>query len=155
MRNDSLSVSFPRVSPNGQFLMYTVSRYGNFSIWHKDADLRLIDLIKNRTIDLTNVNSKLAESYHSWSSDSKWFVFSSRRVDGLYTRPFFAHLESDGVTTKPFMLPQKDPDFYDLFLKSYNIPEFITGPVTVSHSAIEKIARYDKGKDVKFVESGQ
>ena len=33
------SISFPRESPDGKWLMYTHHGYGNFSIWHKDADL--------------------------------------------------------------------------------------------------------------------
>ena len=38
------SVSFPRISPDGRFLAFTLGRYGNFSIWHKDADVYFIDL---------------------------------------------------------------------------------------------------------------
>ncbi|MCD8193426.1 MAG: hypothetical protein LUD74_02540, partial [Tannerellaceae bacterium] len=51
------SVSFPRVSPDGRFLMYTLSAYGNFSIWHKDADLYLVDLSCNCHISLNRFNS--------------------------------------------------------------------------------------------------
>ncbi|MBO4230212.1 MAG: PD40 domain-containing protein, partial [Bacteroidales bacterium] len=42
--SDSASVSFPRVSPNGRYLCFTRHSFGNFSIWHKDADLWLVDL---------------------------------------------------------------------------------------------------------------
>src|SRR5690606_16260105 len=78
------SARFPRVSPNGRYVLFTVSDYGNFSIWHKDADLQMIDLATNELISLDAVNSDDVESYHSWSSNSHWFVFSSRRDDGLY-----------------------------------------------------------------------
>ena len=43
-REAGRSVKFPRVSPDGKRLLYTVSDYGNFSIWHKDADLYMLDL---------------------------------------------------------------------------------------------------------------
>ncbi|MDR1557523.1 MAG: hypothetical protein LBS88_10920 [Tannerellaceae bacterium] len=126
------SASFPRVSPDGRYLLYTLSGYGNFSVWHKDADLYMIDLADgtNRPMDI--LNSDDVESYHSWSSNSRWIVFSSRRTDGLYTRPFIAYINSEGKASKPFLLPQKDTGFYHRFMKSYNIPEFITGKVTTS-----------------------
>ena len=38
------SVSFPRPSYDGKYIMFTLSDYGNFSIWHKDADLYMTDL---------------------------------------------------------------------------------------------------------------
>jgi hypothetical protein len=123
------SVSFPRPSGDGKFLMFTMSDYGNFSIWHKEADLYLLNLGDGTVKPLTNANSDNTESYHSWSSGSHWFVFSSRRIDGLYTRPYIAWMNENGETSKPFLLPQKDPDFYDNCLRSFNIPEFVTGRV--------------------------
>ncbi len=38
------SVSFPRISPDGKNLVFTLSDYGNFSIWHREADLYRLDL---------------------------------------------------------------------------------------------------------------
>lgn len=149
-RVGGMSASFPRVSPDGRYLMYTLSGYGNFSIWHKDADLYLADLTTGVSRPLTEVNSGDVESYHSWSSNSRWFVFSSRRIDGLYTRPYLAYIAPDGKVGKPFLLPQQDPDFYQRFMKSYNIPEFVTGKVKVSGYTFAKKAKSDKGVDVKF-----
>jgi len=126
------SVSFPRASWDGKFLMFTLSDYGNFSIWHKDADLYLLNLKDGLINPVRSANSENTESYHSWSSDSHWFVFSSRRIDGLYTRPYIAWLNEDGEVSKPFLLPQKDPDFYDDCMQSFNIPEFIKGKVKVT-----------------------
>lgn len=117
------SVSFPRVSPDGKFLMFTLSDYGQFSIWHKDADLYLLNLENDSIRSIDEINSKDVESYHSWSSNGKWVVFSSRRDDGLYTRPYFAHFEN-GKFSKPFALPQQDADYTTRLMKSYNIPEF-------------------------------
>jgi len=144
------SVSFPRVSPDGKYLLYTLSGYGNFSIWHKDADLYMIDLSTLQSYPLEAANSDDVESYHSWSSDSRWIVFSSRRMDGLYTRPFIAYIDGKGQACKPFLLPQKDTDFYFRFMKSYNIPEFITGEVKRQGRALAVKAKEDKGVDVRF-----
>ena len=126
------SVSFPRASGDGKFLMFTMSDYGNFSIWHKDADLYILNLTDGTVKPVSSANSDNTESYHSWSSGSRWFVFSSRRIDGLYTRPYIAWLNENGEASKPFLLPQKDPEFYDKCLQSFNIPEFVTGKVRVT-----------------------
>lgn len=142
--------TFPTFSPDGKYLLYTLSGYGNFSIWHKDADLYMIDLSTLRSYPLEAANSDDVESYHSWSSDSRWIVFSSRRMDGLYTRPFIAYIDEKGQACKPFLLPQKDTDFYFRFMKSYNIPEFITGEVKRQGRALAVKAKEDKGVDVRF-----
>lgn len=144
------SVSFPRVSPDGRYLMYTLSGYGNFSIWHKDADLHMMDLLTGESAPLDALNSDDVESYHSWSSNSRWVVFSSRRTDGLYTRLYIAYIDKDGNAGKPFLLPQKDAGFYNRFMMSYNIPEFVAGKVGVKGRTLGLKAKEDKGFDVHF-----
>jgi len=84
------------------------------------------------------VNSDDTESYHSWSSNSRWFIFSSRRIDGLYTRPFIAYMDENGKAGKPFLLPQKDTEYYDRLLFSFNIPEFINARVDFNISELEE-----------------
>ena len=90
---------------------------------------------------MDEVNSDDVESYHSWSSNSRWLVFSSRRIDGLYTRPYLVHIDENGKTGKPFVLPQEDPDFYSRFMFSYNIPEFVKGKVEAEVHTIADTAR--------------
>ena len=167
------SVSFPRISPDGRWLAFTLHKYGNFSIWHRDADIWLLDL--DRLGDsceggrngvggggctkepsdccaawpATALNSDETESYHCWSSNGRWLVFSSRRDDGLFTRPYVAYIDTNGDARKPFMLPQKNPkEYYEDLMYSYNIPELMTGPVTVPARTMAKVLRESPGKDV-------
>ena len=133
------SVSFPRVSPDGRYLLYTQHNYGNFSIWHREADLKMLDLANNRPVDVSILNSSETESYHSWSSNSRWVIFGSRRGDGLYTRPYLAHIAEDGSAGKPFLLPQKTSSYYIYQDRSYNIPEFMTGKIELPYAEIEKL----------------
>ncbi|MDD4590952.1 MAG: hypothetical protein PHG06_11080 [Parabacteroides sp.] len=147
---ENKSASFPRVSPDGRWLMYTASGYGNFSIWHKDADLHLIDLLTGTSKVLTEVNSEDVESYHSWSSNSRWFVFSSRRLDGLYTHPYIAYVDEKGIIGKPFVLPQQDACFYDSFMWSFNIPEFVTSKIADWDYGLVMKVKEDRGIDIKF-----
>ena len=60
----------------------------------------------------------------------------------------------DGKPGKPFLLPQKNPDFYDYQLYSFNIPELITGEIEVSPYKIQQVATKEKPQNVKFSESG-
>lgn len=143
------SVSFPRTSPDGKYLLYILSNYGNFSIWHKDADLYWIDLKTGLHRKIDEVNSTDVESYHSWSSNSRWFVFSSRRKDGLYTQPYIAHVSPNGQIDKPFILPQSLSSFYKNEMYSYNIPEFTTGKISIPARVIKKVAQ-SKGKYISI-----
>ena len=130
---EGTSLLFPRASYDGRYLMVTRSAYGTFPIWHKDADLWLIDLATGERRALDELNSDNTESYHSWSSSSRWVVFSSRRIDGLHTRPFIAHVDDEGRFSKPFLLPQNEPTkWYEGLMQSYNIPEFISAPIDIS-----------------------
>jgi hypothetical protein len=123
--------------------------YGNFSIWHRDADLYALDLKNNKYRNIEIINSTESDSYHSWSSNSRWMVFSSRRNDGLYTRPYFTYFSAEGTFTKPFMLPLKDPCVYHESLYSYNVPEFVKGEIRYDqHSLLKSID--SPAKDVIF-----
>ena len=133
------SVSFPRPSYDGKYIMFTLSDYGNFSIWHKEADLWLLDLTSGDLRKLSEVNSDDTESFHNWSSNSRWFVFSSRRGDGLYTRLYLASMDENGKISKPFLLPQQDSEtYYDRSVYSYNVPDFVNAPILLDTKVFEK-----------------
>ena len=185
------SVTLPRISPDGRWLMFTQGRFGIFHIWHSDADLYMMDLTKmvpeaepavshvfqhshadaraemlsdvelaNRAdsireaegslipmpesiYPITEINSPEVESWHCWSSNQSWVVFSSRRVDGNFTRPFIAHFDGNGHFSKPFELPQDNPQYHRQFIRSYNIPEFLAGPVTIRPQEFARIVRQE------------
>ncbi|MBO4659447.1 MAG: PD40 domain-containing protein [Prevotella sp.] len=146
------SATFPRISPDGRYLLFTMGHYGYFHIWHHEADLWMMDLASGAVRRMTEVNSPDTESYHSWSSNGRWIIFSSRRNDGDFTRPFIAHIDKNGHATKPFELPSEDPDYHRQFLRSYNVPEFMTGPVTITPQTFADILKGD-AVDVKYVPS--
>lgn len=67
---EAKSISFPRVSPDGRFLAMTYQDYGCFPIWHREADLVLLNL-ETFGIEKPELNSDFPESYHSWSSGGR------------------------------------------------------------------------------------
>lgn len=151
------SVSFPRPSYDGRYLCYTLSDYGQFSIWHHEADLYMLDLKTGESSPMSKANSDDTESFHNWSTNSRWMVFSSRRDDGLFTRPYFCHVDENGVVGKAFMLPQRNPRrFYrDRFL-SFNVPDFIVRPTHFDGSKTSNIIIDELRKNfgVRSVKSG-
>lgn len=141
------TVSFPRPSPCGKFLVYTLSDFGQFSIWHSEADLWMYNLSTGESSPLSAVNTDDVESYHSWSSNGKWLVVSSRRANGLFTQPYIAHVDDNGKASKPFLMPLNPVRQWDEMMYSVNIPEFIKGPVDLDVLTLErKLTDKDFGK---------
>ncbi len=135
------SASLLKVSPDGRYLMFACSDYGTFPIWHRETDLRMIDLGSGNEVDVKALNSEVSETYHSWASSSRWVVFASKRNDGQYGRVYVAHIDRDGRAGKPFVLPQSDPESDILCLKSYNIPDVSPLPAGFNSQAVEKMYR--------------
>ena len=97
-----------------------------------------MDLKTGRVDDMTAANSNKSDTYHAWSSNSRWLVFASKRDDGLYGKPYFTYIDRTGKAHKPFVLPQKNPSFYDNTLKSFNVPELGSGSVPFDAVDVEK-----------------
>jgi len=142
------SISFPEVSPDGRYLLFCMADYGYFTIYSPSSDLYMMDL---KTFDYMkpDINSSHVESFHSWSSNSKWVLFASKRVDGLNTLIFFSYVDNEGNAHKPILLPQKDPTFYSTLIYNFNRPVFITEKVQINPKRLTKTA-YSKIQKVNF-----
>lgn len=145
---DSLgrSVSLPRISPDGQFLVMAEGDYGYFNIWHHEADIRVLDL-KSMTMltDVAMNTPSFAESYPSFSSNGRWIMCASRRDDGNFSRIYFAHFDGKKVS-KAFLLPQRDPEHNIYRLLSYNRPEFMVEPVGLTITELADAVTAESGK---------
>ncbi|MBO5864482.1 MAG: PD40 domain-containing protein [Bacteroidaceae bacterium] len=134
------SATFPRISPCGRYMLFALAEYGCFHIWHKDADLYVLELATGKYWPLDAANSGFPESYHAWSSTGRWILFASRRDDTNYSRLYIAHMNDDGTSAKAFLLPQNESEYYDFFDRSYNVPEFMVEPVTITpHEFVEVV----------------
>lgn len=144
------SITVPRVSPDGHYVLFTLGDYGQFHIWHKSSDLWVKDLTNGKVWPLTEANSPDVDSYHTWSSNGRWIVFSSRRMDGNYTRPHIAYFDKHGKAHKAFCLPQRDPEQNILLLKSYNVPELTKNAVQIDTKTLHDCIYNTPGDTAKY-----
>lgn len=138
------SITLPRVSPDGRYVLFTMGDFGQFHIWHKSSDLYVKDLQTGAVRPLSAANSPDVDSYHTWSSNGRWIVFSSRRDDGSYTRPYIAYFDKDGRDHKAFLLPQEDPEHNLYLMKSYNVPELTRDAVRTTPEALREVIYNDE-----------
>ncbi len=140
------SILLPRISRDGRWLLVSMCDYGCFPVYRKSSDLYLVDLeaagqTGRYECRRLPVNSDQSESWHSWSSNSRWIAFSSKRDNGIFTRTYISHVDPKGTVHKPFVLPQEDPTAYDSCLWTYSVPELVTGPVRVTKESLGRVVR--------------
>jgi hypothetical protein len=124
------SVSMPRCSPDGRFIVFCMHDWGPSPHLRENSDLYCMDL-RTRAVARLEVNSPYAESWHSWSRNGRWLAFSSKQMGGVFTRIFICYIDSAGRAGRQFVLPYSDPAFYDALVNVCNTPEFITAQVTL------------------------
>ncbi|MDD5327017.1 MAG: hypothetical protein PHY02_04275 [Phycisphaerae bacterium] len=140
------SIAMPRVSHDGRWLTFCMCKYGSFTPWRKSSDIYIVDL---KTVEETgryeyrrlDLNSDKSESWHSWSSNSRWIAFSSKREYGIFTRCYISYIDENGKTYKPLILPQKDSEFYGYCLDAFNTPELVIGPIPATGETLARIIR--------------
>jgi len=153
--NTGLSILLPRISPDGRWLLFCMCDYGCFPVYQHSSDLYMIDLQSaqqtgeyiHRRLD---INSNESESWHSFSSNSRWIVFSSKRDSGVFTRTYIAYVDTNGKVHKPIRLPQKDPAYYDSCLWTYSVPELVIEPVRVTKEKLGRVVRSSEKIPIKM-----
>jgi hypothetical protein len=160
-----LSIAHEKISSNGKYILFCMSDYSYFPLYKPESDLYLLNTQTGDFRKAEELNSDKAESYHCWSSNGRWVVFSSKRRDGLCTDLYFSYFDSNGNFSKPFILPQKSPEAHKTLFRVYNIPEFVNGPVKVRPQKLVKTAwskqiikakldpKVGKRKDIQFEET--
>ena len=131
-----MSVAQPKESPDGRWLLFSLAHHGNFPIYQPTCDLHVIDLKSGTRRPLTAVNSRWSDSWHGWSSNGRWIAFASKREGGVLARIYFSYFDRNGQAHKPFVMPQKDPSFYESCTMTYNVPELTMEPIPVSPSQL-------------------
>lgn len=115
------SVSMPQVCPNGRYILATTLLLGSFPSQNQ-GNLCLIDLWTGKMQETDILNSADGEKYHSWSSNGRWVVFGSKRINGGTAAIYIAYFDRRGRFSKPFVLPQEEDNFYLKNTRSFLFP---------------------------------
>jgi tetratricopeptide (TPR) repeat protein len=114
---NGMSNYFPRISPNGKWLVYTQAK--NFMLLQPDSKLWIIPAEGGTPRELKCNVEGLMNSWHSWSPNSRWLVFSSKR-QGLYTKLYLTHIDENGNDSPAILLEN-----HYLPERAANLPEFV------------------------------
>ena len=124
--NNGMSNYFAKYSPDGKWIVFC--RAKNYMLLQPDSELYIIPAEGGQAKKL-ECNTNRMNSWHSWSPNSKWLVFSSKAYSA-YTQLFLTHIDEEGHSTPAVLLSHfTGPD------RAANIPEF----VNTDHSAIKVI----------------
>mgnify|MGYP002623686015 CR=1 FL=1 len=137
------SATHARISPDGRYLMFSSGDFGHFMLHHFESDLYVKDLQTDSIRQLSNISSNRAESYHVWSSNGRWILFSTRCEDNTWTRLYIGYFDPDGNDHKPFALPQRDPLYNKKLLKAFNLGEFMVEPIKITPQELAEVIEKD------------
>lgn len=124
--NDGSSHSFPKITPDGKWVVFVRSRNGQ--LLRPDGKLWIVPVAGGEA-RLMRCNTSLMNSWHSFSPNGRWMVFSSK-VNTPYTQMFLTHLDATGNDTPPILIENATAAN-----RAVNIPEF----VNVGYDDFEKI----------------
>src|SRR6185369_9746240 len=117
--DNGMSNFFPKYSPDGKWIVFCKAR--SYMLLQPDSELYIVPA-KGGVARRLRCNTARMNSWHSWSSNSRWLVFSSK-VNGPYTQLFLTHIDENGNDTPPVLLERfTSPD------RAANIPEFVHLP---------------------------
>ena len=122
---NGMSNYFPRISPDGRWLVYTRSRSG--IMLQPDSELWIVPAAGG-TARRMNCNRDHFNSWHGWSSNGRWLLFSTK-TNGPFTEIFLTHVDRDGNDSPPVRLSRfNDPGY------AANVPEFAPIPADAIRS---------------------
>jgi Tfp pilus assembly protein PilF len=117
--DDGMSNFFPKYSPDGKWIVFCKAR--SYMLLQPDSELYIMPAAGGEARRL-RYNTPRMNSWHSWSSNSRWLVFSSK-MNGPYTQLFLTHIDENGNDSPPVLLERfTSPD------RAANIPEFVKVP---------------------------
>ncbi len=124
--NNGMSNFFPRYSPDGKWIVYCQAK--SFLMVRPDSKLYIIPAGGGESRRM-QCNNRRMNSWHSWSPNSRWLVFASKRHSPI-TQLFLTHIDNEGRSSPAVILSHMTaPDW------AANVPEF----VNINPNAIKDI----------------
>jgi hypothetical protein len=129
---------YPRFSPDGRWLSFCQCDGGD--LIRPSSDIFLMPATLEDEPHMLESNVPFAaDSWHSWSSNSRWLVFASKRDDGIYARLYFTEIDEEGHASAAVRLPLREDT-----LTSFNIPEFVAAQPSVSERQLFEAIRVEQ-----------
>ncbi len=116
---NGMSNSFPKVSPDGRWIVYVQARNGQ--LMRPDSRLFIVPAAGGVAREM-RCNTRLMNSWHSFSPNGRWLVFSSKSRSP-YTQMFLTHLDEDGNDSPAILIENATAAN-----RAVNIPEFANIP---------------------------
>ena len=116
---NGMSNNFAKVTPDGRWIVYVQCRNG--LLMRPDSKLYILPF-GGGTPRLLNANLPLMNSWHSFSPNGRWMVFSSKGRSP-YTQMFLTHLDENGNDSPAILI--EDATAAN---RAVNIPEFVNIP---------------------------
>lgn len=123
---NGMSNNFPKISPDGKWIVFVQCRNGQ--LMRPDSQLYIVPAGGGVARRL-RANTRLMNSWHSWSPNSRWLVFSSK-ARSPYTQMYLTHIDADGNASPAILI-----DNATAANRAVNIPEF----VNIDPDGIEEI----------------
>jgi Flp pilus assembly protein TadD len=116
---DGMSNSFPKVSPDGRWVVFVQARNG--MVMRPDGKLYIVPFAGGEA-RLMKCNTPLMNSWHTFSPNGRWLAFSSKGRSP-YTQLYLTHVDADGNDTPPILV-----DNTTAANRAVNLPEFANIP---------------------------
>jgi len=116
---NGMSNTFPKVTPDGKFVVFVKCRNGQ--LMRPDSELWVVPL-EGGDARRMRCNLRLMNSWHSFSPNGRWMVFSSK-ANTPYTQMFLTHIDEHGNDTPAILIENATTAN-----RAVNIPEFVNRP---------------------------
>ena len=140
---NGMSNSFPKISPDGRWIVFVQCRNGQ--LMRPDSQLTILPAQGGAPRRL-NANMAPMNSWHSWSPNSRWLVFSSKSR-GPYTKMYLTHIDADGNDSPAILI-----DNTTAANRAVNIPEFVNipadGMMNITTPAVEMYKQFDRATEL-------
>jgi tetratricopeptide (TPR) repeat protein len=138
---NGMSNFFPKMSPDGKWMVFTQAH--SYMLLQPDSKLYIMPAAGGEP-RLMNANTDRMNSWHSWSPNSKWLVFSTK-LFGPYTQLFLTHIDEDGNDSPPVWLRT-----FTASDRAANIPEFVNITPGATRRVVEQFV-----DDYNYFRSGR
>ena len=129
---NSMSNYFPKISPDGKWMVFC--RAENYMLLQPDSKLYIMPTDGSAEPRLMKCNTSNMNSWHSWSPNNRWLVFSSKKF-GEYTQLLLTHIDENGNDSPPVWL-----EYLKVDNRAANIPEFVNTDFDDFNKIIDKFS---------------